>query len=516
MNDFEQICELIITHELCNDELNHSIEEIRTLLPTFVAQYEDNNVTIKIHQSFQNLTKFNFENSNEPEKKLYQECCRKVFQSVATFITFMLSNANESAKSIELKLFNLIFSPSDDFNCRVYPLYQIHDEFLTTQEPFLNLKSSTGSGKTRCSPFFFALRALLENMDHPYFIMTQPGTAMIKDKLADFEELLGNSVIFETFISGMLTLLQKQPEKPVIGLFSPYNALKLLIQALDAHLPIISKTRFALDEIHERHVNVDVLIAKLSELTSDPESQFPFQVLMMSATPDPRVLHCFSKEVKLLNFADSHLFPIEDIKVDVDTLDDLNNVAVEHTYNILSKMIRNEIRPGHILIFTSGNTRINTIIKSLPTAQSKYLPGSPLKFITNLDNYLNDRTIFYNKLNEIIGVDQKTLFFLPIKYAGFITQEAKEIGKNPIPGYPNVIKIIVATNSIESSITIDGLAAVIDTGIHNQPSYDVSRGLTTEGPISKQSQTQRRGRVGRIRNGICVQITLKDNPPIEL
>ncbi|OHT07954.1 hypothetical protein TRFO_05088 [Tritrichomonas foetus] len=104
---------------------------------------------------------------------------------------------------------------------------------------------------------------------------------------------------------------------------------------------------------------------------------------------------------------------------------------------------------------------------------------------------------------------------MPIKFAGFLSREAKDIAKNPIPNHPNVVKIIVATNSIESSITIDGLGAVVDCGICNIPEFDQEKGLTmlNEGPISTLSQIQRRGRVGRIRNGICVSITIRNHPP---
>lgn len=70
----------------------------------------------------------------------------------------------------------------------------------------------------------------------------------------------------------------------------------------------------------------------------------------------------------------------------------------------------------------------------------------------------------------------------------------------------------MATNAIESSITIEQLSAVVDSGLFNHSTYNKINGLTSlmEEPISIQSQVQRKGRVGRIQPGICVQITMEN------
>ncbi|MGD1152495.1 MAG: ATP-dependent RNA helicase HrpA [Syntrophales bacterium] len=69
-------------------------------------------------------------------------------------------------------------------------------------------------------------------------------------------------------------------------------------------------------------------------------------------------------------------------------------------------------------------------------------------------------------------------------------------------------KIVVATNVAETSITIPGIRYVIDTGLARISQYN-PRSRTTSLPvraISRSSADQRKGRCGRVQNGICVRL----------
>lgn len=69
-------------------------------------------------------------------------------------------------------------------------------------------------------------------------------------------------------------------------------------------------------------------------------------------------------------------------------------------------------------------------------------------------------------------------------------------------------KIVVATNVAETSITIPGIRYVIDTGLARISQYN-PRSRTTSLPvraISKSSADQRKGRCGRVQNGICIRL----------
>jgi ATP-dependent helicase HrpB len=69
-------------------------------------------------------------------------------------------------------------------------------------------------------------------------------------------------------------------------------------------------------------------------------------------------------------------------------------------------------------------------------------------------------------------------------------------------------KIVLATNVAETSVTVDGVTAVVDSGLARQMEYDTSVGLDRlrQVPISKASADQRAGRAGRTQPGICVRL----------
>ena len=69
-------------------------------------------------------------------------------------------------------------------------------------------------------------------------------------------------------------------------------------------------------------------------------------------------------------------------------------------------------------------------------------------------------------------------------------------------------KVIVATNVAETSITIDGVRLVIDSGLARIPRYDANRGINTLliEKISQASSDQRAGRAGRTSPGRCVRL----------
>src|SRR5205807_914399 len=69
-------------------------------------------------------------------------------------------------------------------------------------------------------------------------------------------------------------------------------------------------------------------------------------------------------------------------------------------------------------------------------------------------------------------------------------------------------KVILATNIAETSLTIEGVRTVIDSGLARVAGYDAQRGLDRLElkRISKASATQRAGRAGRTAPGRCVRL----------
>jgi ATP-dependent helicase HrpB len=73
-------------------------------------------------------------------------------------------------------------------------------------------------------------------------------------------------------------------------------------------------------------------------------------------------------------------------------------------------------------------------------------------------------------------------------------------------------KVVVSTNVAETSLTIDGVRLVIDSGLARIPRFDANRGINTllVEKISQSSSDQRAGRAGRTAPGVCMRLWSRD------
>ncbi|MDF5089251.1 helicase-related protein, partial [Vibrio parahaemolyticus] len=69
-------------------------------------------------------------------------------------------------------------------------------------------------------------------------------------------------------------------------------------------------------------------------------------------------------------------------------------------------------------------------------------------------------------------------------------------------------KVVLATNIAETSLTIEGIRLVVDSGLERVARFDLKNGLTRleQTRIAQSSAIQRAGRAGRIEEGICVRL----------
>jgi ATP-dependent helicase HrpA len=89
---------------------------------------------------------------------------------------------------------------------------------------------------------------------------------------------------------------------------------------------------------------------------------------------------------------------------------------------------------------------------------------------------------------------------------GRLNKEEQEAVFPPPP--EGKTKVIVSTNIAETSVTIDGVTSVIDSGLAKMNYYNPKTYTSSlvEGPISKASANQRKGRAGRTRPGTCYRL----------
>src|SRR5437667_5715237 len=111
------------------------------------------------------------------------------------------------------------------------------------------------------------------------------------------------------------------------------------------------------------------------------------------------------------------------------------------------------------------------------------------------------------EINSTIGAIRairasERLALIPLH--GDLPAEQQDLAFAPNP----LRKIIVATNVAETSVTIEGIRHVVDSGLARVARYEAERGISTLfiEPISRSSAEQRKGRAGRTAPGTCYRL----------
>jgi hypothetical protein len=192
------------------------------------------------------------------------------------------------------------------------------------------------------------------------------------------------------------------------------------------------------------------------------------------------------------------LYKIEEIYNDnielllTDNMKENARIAQEHSYETI-KLICKQSVIGDILLFSVGEAEIKEAIGEL----NKILPANvvAIPFYSRMNPKYRD---IITDINKNIG-----------KIRNNKLKIAEEWGENYIdskymPEGSYKRAVIVATNVAEASLTIDTLKYVVDTGFEKVSRYDVN--LDTDKMelerISESSRIQRRGRIGRVSDGI--------------
>lgn len=214
-----------------------------------------------------------------------------------------------------------------------------------------------------------------------------------------------------------------------------------------------------LDEFHERHLHGDLALAltRRLQLTSRPE----LRLVVMSATLDAAPVAAFLGDAPRLT-SEGRLY----------------EVSVEHDE-------RRDDRPLPLRV--AGAVR-RLVREGLDGDVLVFLPGA--------------REI--QQTGEALGAiaAEHDLALLPLHGSLSPAEQDRAVGPSPRR------KIILSTNVAETSVTIDGVVAVVDSGWVRSASHSAWSGLPrlALGPISRASATQRAGRAGRTRPGRCLRL----------
>jgi len=230
--------------------------------------------------------------------------------------------------------------------------------------------------------------------------------------------------------------------------------------------------------------------------------------VMISATNDEHIQKCFEK-VNKVKIDDYTPFEVAERTIIARTRDDIDMMAVNETYDIIQRMANEEVDPGHMIVFTSGNESMKSLKNKLTKMIAHQVENKTERQVRIIEVSSANVSVVEKRIDsEFKGKD--TLFIVFILYNNITSDNLREFIQKPC--ISNVIKVVFTINAVESSIFVDNLAAVIDCGLSSQPFYDERTGIRriSEGPASVQSQNIRRGHTGRFRNGTVIRITQKD------
>ncbi|MDR2052525.1 MAG: ATP-dependent RNA helicase [Treponema sp.] len=236
--------------------------------------------------------------------------------------------------------------------------------------------------------------------------------------------------------------------------------------------PWLSKySLLVVDEAHERSLNIDFILGLLKRVL---ESRRDFKVIVSSATINAQVFSEYFGECPIVKI-DAVTYPVTLIyDPPVQAAGGLAAEALLNKIELITERIINEGREGDILVFLPGEKMIKDCMSRLAFGQL----GNKLHLVP-----------LYGRLGK---------------------EEQERVFDDPPKGK---IKAVISTNIAETSVTIDGITTVIDSGLSKLNYYNPKTFTSSlvEGPVSKASANQRKGRAGRTREGSCYRLyTRKD------
>ena len=221
-----------------------------------------------------------------------------------------------------------------------------------------------------------------------------------------------------------------------------------------------------IDEAHERSLNIDFLLGYLRELLPRRPD---LKVIITSATIDPQRFSRHFNNAPVIEVS-GRTYPVEvRYRPVIEEADDSDRDQLQAIFDAVDELGR-ESR-GDILIFMSGEREIRDTADALNKRDLPHTEVLPL----------------YARLSN---AEQNRVF-------------QSHSGR----------RIVLATNVAETSLTVPGIKYVIDPGTARISRYSfrtkVQR-LPIE-PISQASANQRKGRCGRVSDGICIRLYAEDD-----
>src|SRR6516165_3222182 len=334
------------------------------------------------------------------------------------------------------------------------PIYEIERDIIARlqHDRRLILSAPTGSGKSTQVPQMLLKHGLL---GQGQVVILQPrrlaARLLAKRVASELGVKLGDEVGYQIRFENATTAATR----------IKFETEGILLRQMldDSGLRGIQALIF--DEFHERHLYGDITLARALDIQ---ESRRPdLLILVMSATLDAGALEKYLRPCIVLR-SEGRMYPVA-----VDYLPRRLGNNPPPVWDLAADAFAasQKSNGGDVLVFMPGGYEINRTIEAI-----RQRPESRGCLLLPLHGELAPR-------------DQDA---------------ALERYDQP--------KVVVATNVAETSITIDGVQLVIDSGLARIPRYDPNRGINTllVERISRSSAEQRSGRAGRTAPGKCIRL----------
>jgi len=339
-----------------------------------------------------------------------------------------------------------------------YPIDELLPQLITTlaNQPNVVVQAPPGAGKTTRVPL-----ALLETnwLGGKKIIMLEPrriaARAAARFMAASLGERVGETIGYRVRLDNKVG-----PDTRVEVVTE--GILTRLLQddpALDAYGVVI------FDEYHERNLNSDLGLALC--LDAQQGLREDLKILVMSATLDGAAVSRLLDDAPVLT-SEGRSYPVT-----------IHHQALSHNFM--------RERRGFL---TDVANQIMTALQEEAGSMLVFLPGA------GEIRQVHTTLVAANLGNNIVLAP---LF-------GQLTPAEQDAAIQPAPAGKR--KVVLASAIAETSLTIEGIRIVIDSGLMRIPRFDPNTGLTqlVTLPVSQASADQRCGRAGRLQAGICYRL----------
>ena len=342
------------------------------------------------------------------------------------------------------------------------PVYQQKEKILEvlTKNQVIVVESPTGSGKTTQLPLILHEAGYSKS---GIIGVTQPRRIAAISVCDYIAKQLGTNV--PGIVGYKMRFNDMTSSDTIIKIMTD----GILLQEIKTDIMLSKYSCIIVDEAHERSLNIDFIMGLLKKII---EARPDFKVIISSATINTSIFSEYFGECPVVHI-DSIIYPVG-IIYDPVVANKNEDEALLLKINSIIDRIFDEKREGDILIFLSGEKQIKDCIT--------LLNASPFR---------------------------KKMVILPLY--GRLSKEEQERVFIETPS--GKVKIIVATNIAETSVTIDKITSVIDSGLAKINSYNPITYTSSllESTISKASCNQRKGRAGRTMPGVCYRLYTKND-----